>query len=124
MHESDARLVILLAFLVAELADVAASLARLAAVPRLDDLRTRAKRAESALAWHERRVLPVCEQPAHDRATRVGVLGRPPREGLRVVAPHAAMADAVARGQDELEVRVAVRDLVFWQAVRIGAIVG
>lgn len=125
MHETDARLVILSAFLVAELADVAACLARFAAVPRLDHLCARAKRAESALARHERRVLPVGEQPAHDRASRVGVLAPVvrlccSREGLRVVAPHAAMADAVARGQDELEIRVAERDLVvFRQAIRV-----
>ncbi len=125
MHESDARLVILFTLLVAELADMAACLARLAAVPRLDDLRARTKRAESALAWHERRVLLVSEQPAHDRAARVGVLRRLPAAGLRVVAPHAAMADAVTRGQHQLEVRVAERDLVFffWQAIRVGVVV-
>src|ERR1700761_6221096 len=98
MHESDARLVILFALLVAELADVTACLPRLATVPRLDDLRARAKRAKSALTWHERRVLLVREQTTHDGATRVGVLlGRRSSrgEGLRVVAPHTAMADAV-----------------------------
>lgn len=101
MHETDARLVILFAFLITELADVTACLARFAAVPRLDHLRACAKRAKSALARHERRVLPVSEQPPHDRAAGIGVFGRriptaSYREGLRVVAPHAAMADAVA----------------------------
>ena len=113
MHERHSRLVILLALLVAELANVSPSLARLAAIPRLDDLRAGAKRAESAPARHERRVL-VGQQPAHDR-TAVLRLSVPARgcagEGLGVVAAHAAVADAVARWEDELEVRVAKGDL-------------
>src|SRR5579863_578976 len=116
MHERHARLVIFLALLIAELANMAPSLSRLAAVPRLDDLRAAAKRAESALARHERRVL-VGQQPAHDRAAVLhsvfpddGHGG----EGLRVVSSHAAMADAIARRKDELEVRVAIGDLVLW----------
>ena len=94
VHECHARLVIFLALLIAELANMASSLARLAAVPRLDDLRTGAERAESALARHERRVL-VGQQPAHDGpAVLPGFPGS--REGLRVVPSHAAMADTVA----------------------------
>src|ERR1700761_2519277 len=123
MHESDTCLVILFALLVPELADVTTCLACFAAVPRLDDLCAYTKRAKSALARHERRVLLVRKQPAHDRAARIRVLGLlllSPREGLRIVTPHAAMADAVARGQHELEVRVTECDLVvFWKAVRV-----
>src|SRR5260221_10972550 len=121
MHERHSRLVILFALLVAELANMSASLARLAAIPRLDDLRAGAERAESAPARHERRVL-VGQQPAHDRTAvflssfscscRAG-------EGLGVVAAHAAVADAVARWEDELEVRVAKGDLALRYVLRV-----
>ena len=128
MHERHSRLVILFALLVAELANVSPSLARLAAIPRLDDLRAGAKRAESAPARHERRVL-VGQQPAHDRtavlpsSSMSTACGGCAGEGLGVVAAHAAMADAVARREDEFEVRVAKGDLVLWYiVVRVGVL--
>ena len=73
VHERHSRLVILLPLLVAKLANVSPGLARLAAIPRLDDFRAGAKRAEPATARHERRVL-VGQQPAHDRTAIVALL--------------------------------------------------
>jgi len=74
MHERHARFIILLALLVAELADMASRLAGLAPISRFHHLGARAKRAESALARHERRFMSIGEQPSHDLTTRVGVL--------------------------------------------------
>ena len=65
VDERDPGLELLPPSLVAELAHMSASLSRLTAIPRLDDLSTGSKRTEASFRWDEGGVL-VCDEPAHD----------------------------------------------------------